>query len=89
MEYIKTWEATTSGRGSPSAAGRGDNTLAILLVFFIIFMQMACGSTIPLIVTSFCPIFITTPSTPVDSISFQLTLILSLLNNSVSYSTNQ
>nr|GMC64666.1 hypothetical protein Iba_chr02dCG7060 [Ipomoea batatas] len=46
-----TWEATTSGIGSPSAAGKGDNTFATLFVFLVILVQIACGSTTPFIVT--------------------------------------
>ena len=50
--------------GSPSDAGNGDRTFALLFVLFIIFVHTAWGSTIPFIVTSFLSMSITTPSTP-------------------------
>lgn len=53
--------------GSPSAAGNGDKTFAFLLVFFMILLHTAWGSTIPFMVTSFLTISITTPSTPAFS----------------------
>ena len=59
-----TCEVTSSGMGSPWLAGKGDKTLAILLVFFIILLHIAFGSTTPFMVTWFLGISITTPSTP-------------------------
>ena len=60
-----TWEVTTSGTGSPSASRNGDMILALLFVFLVILLQIAWGSTIPFMVTSFLAILMTTPSTPI------------------------
>ena len=77
MEF--TCEVTTSGIGSPSAAGNGDKTLALLLVFFMIFVHTALGSTIPFMVTSFLALSMVTASTPGMLINNQKTKYKSAL----------